>query len=209
MTDRSFEPGVNPRKTLSVRRLGPVDVAALRAAVLAIPERVWDIEDARKPNASAVRDTTRHIVLRFVDSPDDWRRSHDRPAWAGWRRLLKPVLAEAVRDYDYARGAFPLVMLARMPSRGAIQPHIDAAPAAKWPHRIHVPLTTNAAVTAVFGGQEHYFPPDRAVEVNNLAPHWVRNGGDTDRIHLVFDYYDVAQRQPARPRPSLLAEAAW
>ena len=41
---------VNPRKTATVRRLGNVDVAALREAVLAIPEAVWDAEDQDKPN---------------------------------------------------------------------------------------------------------------------------------------------------------------
>jgi len=58
----------NPRKTKTVRRLGSVDVAALRDGVLAIPEAVWAAENAAKPNKFEVLDTTRHIVFRFVDS---------------------------------------------------------------------------------------------------------------------------------------------
>jgi len=69
----------NPRKTTSIRALGPVDIAALRAAVLAIPEAVWDAENADKPNRFEALDRTRHIVFRFVDDTRDWRRSHDRP----------------------------------------------------------------------------------------------------------------------------------
>lgn len=191
-----LELAANSRKTKAVRRLGRVDIDALRAAVLAIPEAVWATENAAKPNKFEVLDTTRHIVFRFVDSPRDWRASHDRPAWAAWRGHLEPVLAQAVRDYGYARGVFPRVMLARMSAGGVIHPHIDANPAAKWPHKIHVPLTTNPDVVSFFGGAEHHFPVGEAVEVDNLGPHWVRNGGETDRIHLIFEYYDADQPDP-------------
>lgn len=196
-------PAGNPRKTATVRALGPVDIAPLLAQVLAIPEPVWDAENAAKPNKFDVLDATRHIVFRFIDSPRDWRGSHDRPAWPQWRGLLEPVLDAAVRPYGYARGLFPRVMLARMPAGGVIHPHIDANPAAKWPHKIHVPLTTNPGVVCGFGGAEHRFPVGEAVEVNNLGPHWVRNQGDSDRIHLIFEYYD-----PDQPAPDHLG-ATW
>jgi len=203
----SAAPAANARKTTTVRQLGPVDVCALRAAVLAIPEAVWDAENAAKPNRFEVLDQTRHIVFRFVDSPRDWRASHDRGAWPRWRGVLEPVLAQAVRIYGYARGVFPRVMLARMPPGGLIHPHIDANPAAKWPHKIHVPLITNPDVVCFFGGGEHHFPPGEAVEVNNLGPHRVRNAGRTDRIHLIFEYYDADQPEPDWLEPFLLAGA--
>ncbi len=201
-------PAANPRKTTSVRKLGPVDISALRAAVLAIPEEVWEAENADKPNRFEVLDATRHIVFRFIDSPRDWRGSHDRAAWPPWRRLLEPVLARAVGGYGYARGVFPRVMFARMPPGGVIHPHIDANPAAKWPHKIHLPLATNAGVVCSFGGAEHHFPLGEAVEVDNLGPHWVRNNGDTDRIHLIFEYYDADQPEPDWLEPFLHAGAA-
>lgn len=208
MNASAFRPAANPRKTTGVRKLGSVDIAPLRDAVAAIPEAVWDAENARKPNKFEVLDDTRHIVFRFIDNSRDWRGSHDRAPWGDWRGLLEPVLAQAVRDYGYARGMFPRVMLARMPAGGVILPHIDNNPAAKWPHKIHVPLTTNPAVVSFFGGAEHHFPPGEAVEVDNLGPHWVRNGGDTDRVHLIFEYYDADQPDPAWLEPFLLAGAA-
>ncbi len=201
-------PTANPRKTTGIRKLGPVDIAALRAAVGAIPEHVWDAENESKPNKFDVLDATRHIVFRFIDSPRDWRGSHDRALWSDWRGLLEPVLAQAVRGYGYARGLFPRVMLACMPAGGVIHPHIDANPAAKWPHKIHVPLTTNARVVSYFGGAEHHFAAGEAVEVNNLGPHWVRNGGDADRIHLIFEYYDADQPDPVWLEPFLRTETA-
>ncbi len=196
MTATPLQLTANPRKTPTVRQLGPVDIAALRAAVLSIPEDVWEAENATKPNRFGVLDETRHIVFRFADTPRDWRKSHDRPAWPQWRAMLAPVLAQAVRDYGYAHGVFPRVMLAKMPPGASILPHIDDQPAAKWPHKIHVPLTTNADVVCFFGDDEHHFPAGEAVEVNNLGPHWVCNNGVTDRIHLIFEYYDADQPDP-------------
>lgn len=192
----AHDPYANPRKTTTIRRLGPVDIAALKAAVLAIPEAVWDAENAGKPNRFEALDRTRHIVFRFVDSVRDWRGSHDRPAWAEWRALIEPVLQRAVAPYAYANGVFPRVMLARMAAGGEIKPHRDANAAAKWPHKIHVPLLTNDRVTFYVDGVGYHLPEGEAAEVNNMGVHAVKNEGDSDRIHLIFEYYDADQPEP-------------
>ena len=191
----------NPRKTTSIRKLGQVDIARLRTAVLAIPEIVWDAENEDKPNRFEALDRTRHIVFRFVSNFRDWRQSYDRPLWAEWKALIEPVLAEATRDYGYQQGVFPRVMLARMAPGGIIKPHRDANPAAKWPHKIHVPLLTNDKVTFFVDGVGYHFPEGEAVEVSNMAVHAVENAGTTDRIHLIFEYYD-----PDQPEPDWLAQ---
>lgn len=187
----------NPRKTGSIRRLGTVDVAPLREAVLAIPEEIWDAENADKPNRFDALDATRHIIFRFVTNFRDWRDSYDRPLWNEWRALLEPMLAQATADYGYAHGAFPRVMLARMAPGGVIHPHRDENPAAKWPHKIHVPLLTNPDVTFFVDGKDYHFGEGEAVEVNNMGLHAVQNRGATDRIHLIFEYYDADQPAPA------------
>ncbi|MDQ3287675.1 MAG: aspartyl/asparaginyl beta-hydroxylase domain-containing protein [Pseudomonadota bacterium] len=189
-------PPPNPRKTTSVRRLGSVDIAALRAAVLDIPESTWEAENADKPNRFEALDRTAHIVFRFVSSFNDWRQAHDRPLWAPWRELLQPVLAQAVAPYGYARGSFPRVMLARMGPGGIIKPHRDSNAAAKWPHKIHVPLLTNEGVTFHVDGVGYHFAEGEAVEVNNMGVHAVANEGTSDRIHLIFEYYDPDQPDP-------------
>lgn len=187
----------NPRKTSSVRRLGAVDIAPLREAVLALPESVWEAENAAKPNRFGALDATQHIIFRFVSNFVDWRQSYEKPLWAEWKALLEPVLAQATAAYGYDRGAFPRVMLARMAPGGVIHPHRDQNPAAKWPHKIHVPLLTNEQVTFYVEGQGYHFPEGEAVEVNNMGVHGVANRGETDRIHLIFEYYDLDQPEPA------------
>lgn len=187
----------NPRKTSSIRKLGAVDIAALREAVLALPESVWEAENAAKPNRFGALDATQHIIFRFVSNFVDWRQSYEKPLWAEWKPLLEPVLAQATAAYGYERGAFPRVMLARMAPGGVIHPHRDQNPAAKWPHKIHVPLLTNDQVTFYVEGEGYHFPESEAVEVNNMGVHGVANRGETDRIHLIFEYYDLDQPEPA------------
>jgi hypothetical protein len=183
----------NPRKTKAALPLGPVDIGALREAVLQIPEDLWNLEDSLKPNRFETLDRTRHIVFRFVKDLKDWRTDYERPLWAQWQPLLQPVLDAAVKPYGYARGVFPRVMLARMAPGGIIQPHRDNMPAALWPHKIHVPLLTNDKVGFYIEPKTYYFPVGEAVEVNNLDVHAVKNEGDSDRIHLIFEYYDPDQ----------------
>ena len=187
----------NPRKTSSIRRLGAVDIGRLRETVLRLPESVWEAENAAKPNRFGALDATQHIIFRFVSNFVDWRESYEKPLWAEWQSLLEPVLAQATAAYGYERGAFPRVMLARMAPGGVIHPHRDQNPAAKWPHKIHVPLLTNDQVTFTIEGQGYHLPEGEAVEVNNMGVHGVANRGETDRIHLIFEYYDLDQPEPA------------
>ena len=195
----------NPRKTTSIRRLGHVEIASLRDAVLALPEEVWDAENASKPNRFGALDATRHVIFRFVSNVLDWRNSYDRPLWPEWRPLLEPVLAAATAPYGYARGDYPRVMLARMAPGGVIHPHRDENPAAKWPHKIHVPLQTNDDVAFYVDGQAYHLPEGEAVEVNNMGLHAVQNRGSTDRIHLIFEYYDLDQPAPEWLQPLVAA----
>lgn len=186
----------NPRKTTSVRRLGEVDIGELREAVLAIPDALWDSENKQKPNRFEALDRTRHIVFRFVSDFRDWRCSYDRPLWSEWQRLVEPVMRQAVRPYGYSNGTFPRIMLARMSPGGIIKPHTDANLAAKWPHKVHVPLKTNDKVAFFVAGVAYHFDEGEAVEVSNMEVHAVQNAGETDRIHLIFEYYDTDQPEP-------------
>ena len=181
---------LNPLKTLSVRHLGPVDVSALRDDILAIPEATWAQENSEKPNRFEALDRTQHIVFRFVSRFDDWRQSYGRPIWDSWRDRIEPILRKATEPYGYANGAYPRVMLARMAPGGVIHPHVDANLAAKWPHKIHIPIQTNDQVKFFVDPEWHHFDVGYAYEVNNLGLHAVKNEGATDRIHLIFEYYN-------------------
>jgi aspartyl/asparaginyl beta-hydroxylase (cupin superfamily) len=116
-------------------------------------------------------------------------------------------LNQATAAYGYVRDAFPRVMLARMAPGGVIHPHRDQNPAAKWPHKIHVPLLTNDDVIFYVDGTGYHLAEGEAVEVNNMGLHAVENRGKADRIHLIFEYYDLDQPEPDWLAP-LQAQAA-
>jgi hypothetical protein len=199
----------NPRKTTTIRKLGRVDITRLKEAALALSDAKWDEENANKPNRKFdALDTTRHVTFRFVHSFRDWRRSFDLPLWDEWKPLLQPVLEAATAPYGYAHGAFPRVMLARMAPGGTIYPHRDENPAAKWPHKIHVPLQTNEDVTFFVDDVPYHLEEGEAVEVNNMGLHAVENRSQMDRIHLIFEYYDMDQTDPDWLEPLLAAARA-
>lgn len=89
---------------------------------------------------------------------------------------------------------------------GVIHPHSDMSVASRenmWvcghTHNIHVPLTTNDGCK-VFHKRSKMIPDEdqsvRHLQVghsyafNDYIHHWVRNDGETERIHLVVYYHD-------------------
>jgi hypothetical protein len=175
-----------------IRDLGPVEVAPLLRQVLALSDRTWALEDEVKENDFAVFHQTQHMVFRFMESASDPRLFHENPAWHIWKPLLTPVIDQAIAPYGFRRPTFPKVMFARLRAHGAINPHVDSGEANLRTHKIHVPLVTNPGVTMSLGGAEHHLAAGRAYEVNNVILHGVRNDGDVDRIHLIFEVFDAA-----------------
>jgi hypothetical protein len=184
----------NRNKTKTIRELGKVGITDLRDKVLAIPDTVWKTQNNKKPNKFSVLERTEHIVFRFVNSAQSHRLSHDRELWQEWKGVILPVLNEITTAYGYHKAQFPRIMLAKLPAGTQIKRHIDAAPAARFPHKIHVPLLTNQ--DCVFFVERPSSPVQKmhmkvgfGYEVNNNVYHWAENNGSSDRIHLIFEYF--------------------
>lgn len=180
---------INPNKTSSVRPLGDVAIATLRNAVLKIPQEQWIYENDQKPNKFGVFESTQHIVFRFIDNFNSHLNYHDLPLWKDWKSIIEPVMKEAVEVYGYKKGKHPRIMLAKLLPTGKIGRHVDGAPAAQFPHKIHVPLITNAKATFEVNGKSYHLAEGKAYEVNNNAKHSAINNGDSARIHLIFEYF--------------------
>lgn len=184
---------INPNKTATVRELAPVDVRALTEAVLALPAAEWDKTadfEANYNKQGAIRSAA-HIIFRFCDRREIPFRYYDMPAWPDWEPLLMPVLEAAVTPYAYRHGFYPRIMLAKLPGGTFIPPHVDGQPHVSVPHKIHVPLVTNPQTFFFVNDERFHLAEGVAYEVNNAARHSVVNGGDMDRIHLIFEYLDA------------------
>ncbi len=182
----------NPNKTEQLRTLGQVDVTALQKAVSRLSKADWESTNRSKPNKFAALHDAQHIVFKFIDDFSDWRRSHTLPDWEEWAPLILPVIREAVAPYHYEKGEFSRIMLALLPPSGKIKRHVDGAPAAQFPHKLHIPIVTNSKTFFCFDKQRFNFKTGGVYEVNNNIYHWAENNGESDRIHLIFEYFPVS-----------------
>ena len=71
-----------------------------------------------------------------------------------------------------------------------ISPHSDVG-ASQYVHKIHVPLITNSETVLQVGERAEHLPVGEMFEINNKAVHSVINGGDEDRIHFIFECYNM------------------
>jgi hypothetical protein len=177
-------------KPSHIRELGLVDIAALKAQVARVSERVWNAEDESKENRFDCFHHTRHIVFRFIEGMRDHRRYYSTPLWPAWQDALLPVLEEASAPYGFARPIYPKVMLARLAANAVIDRHVDGGGSNLYTHKIHVPLQTSPESRMFIHDLPFHLAEGVAYEVNNLAPHSVENTGETDRIHLIFELFD-------------------
>ncbi len=81
-------------------------------------------------------------------------------------------------------------MPARIPAGGEISGHSDSG-ANHHIHNIDVPLVTNPETIFRVGSQAKHLPLAEIFEVNNKSFHAVKNDGELDRIHFIFDCYNM------------------
>ena len=178
-------------KTDYFKHLGSADLTALIQRVKEIPETLWESQNEAKPNKIAQLNETRHIMFRFITDTDRVFDFSDHPVlWDEWKDMLLPVMEQAAAKLGYTDYRFPRVMLARVPAGGDISGHYDGE-ASHYVHKIHVPLITNDKALFRVGSREMHLPAGEIHEVNNKRIHAVSNGGATDRIHLIFECYNM------------------
>ena len=179
-------------KTEFFNHLGSTNVDDLIERVKNIPEFLWESENAYKPNQFAQLNDTRHIIFRFPVGPEsvfDFR-DHDI-LWDEWKEDLLPIMEQAAIRLGYKDYRFPRVMLAKLPAGGEISEHTDAL-SSHYIHKIHVPLITNPDTIFHVGGQARHLPVGEIIEVNNKRTHAVKNDGKQDRIHFIFECYNMS-----------------
>ena len=171
--------------------LGSADVDSLIERVRNIPESLWESENENKPNKQEKLNDTRHIIFRFINSVDSIFDFSDHPTlWDEWKDVLLPIMEKAAKRLGYENHRFPRAMLARLPAGGEISRHLDRD-ASYYIHKIHVPLITNPKTIFRVGEQARHLPVGEIVEVNNKRMHAVKNDGEKDRIHFIFECYNM------------------
>jgi hypothetical protein len=182
-----------------IRRLCSVPLESIEAMKRRLSEKLetcsdyWEQNDDAKPNKDVVfTGTTQHIVFGFPVTLLSAKEARRYPSWSDWEDVVQPVIDLITPLYRYRNGQVNRIMLAKLRAGAQITKHVDADPSARDPHKIHVPITTNPRVEFWEGDAKYRLEVGCAYEVNNRIAHGGANFGDQDRIHLIFDYVDVA-----------------
>ena len=169
------------------RYLGEVDVKALSQCILAQDSSAWTEQLIRQQSYEVHKDTE-SIVMLFCD--ETWPDG-DVHREVGWDRIADnamPLINHIIETYYNPGGIVLRAMAAKLKAGGRISPHVDSLKSFHMGHRIHVPITTNAAVRFMIEGKPYKFEVGKAYELNNQKTHSVMNMSKEDRISFIFDY---------------------
>jgi hypothetical protein len=90
------------------------------------------------------------------------------------------------------------ILIVRLPAGAELDQHVDQGDYARHYARFHIPLVTNADCALVVAGDAQHMAVGEAWWFNHHKPHYARNHGATDRVHLIVDA--VSPRFPS-PEP--------
>lgn len=183
------------------RCLGSVKIEALKERILAQEPEAWQEQLIRQRTYEVHKDTE-SIVMLFCD--ESWPDG-DIYREAGWVRLADvalPVIERIINTWYVPGGVLLRAMAAKLKAGGRIPPHRDKLSSFHIGHRIHVPITTSAAVRYTVAGKPFQFEVGYAYELNNQKLHSVMNLGSEDRISFIFDYVP-ADRLPEGAAPAM------
>lgn len=187
---------INKNKTTSVLPLGQLDITELKGKIVLLQDTDWDTEEDFEANYNknpkSVLTSTQHIIFRFSNKQTTPFSYKGYSRWNNWQTILLPLMNQATIPYGYKKGVYTRVMLAKLPPKSFIAPHTDGNKTGSIPHKIHIPIETNEGAFFYVNGEKFQLKEGEAYEVNNAAKHSVANTGDTDRIHLIFEYLDYS-----------------
>lgn len=170
-----------------IRPLGSYDCTALIDKLKSLSNEDWEKNTFRQEKYKNVHSKTKSIILIFCDGWPEIKISR-LEEWGDYQDLVKPLIKDILSSHYPPGGRILRAMLAKLPAKCFIDPHVDSHPSFAISHRIHVPLITNPNVKFIIGNELVNIQEQHAFEINNMLEHSVINYGDSDRIHLIFDY---------------------
>jgi hypothetical protein len=176
-------------KTIAVIEPSAID---LLMSVLLNETDIWQYWNAVKPNKFDVFESSvEHIVFKYPVNLQSHQVSAVFPLWDDWQHLIQPLIEQATAQYSYKNCGVARIMLAKLLPFSEIPLHVDASSSAELPHKIHIPLQTQNDVVMTFSEGDYHLSVGHAYEVNNRIQHGVSNPTDSERIHLIFDFFEM------------------
>lgn len=172
---------------------GAVDIAALRAQMLALPADFWTIDEEARTTVAG--DRPGGAVYFYNPRPPKVKRMALSEARTGFVSVLRypdrPLFAELEALVQAVRLHFPdgdvlRAQLAELPPGQVIAPHRDGNILALV-HRLHVPIVTHPDVVFTIAEKDFFLETGHLYDLNNVVTHAVRNPSEVMRVHLLID----------------------
>lgn len=170
-----------------------IDVAPL-VALLDRQPWLWDEHTERRlapgsPHAGMTDIWIRYRAREELTTPQAYIERHTPvwyPAWKALEPGLRPIVARVIES-EQPRELGGL-LITRIPPGGHIGWHDDRGSwhAEHFQRKVYVPLRANDRCVNYCAGERAVMRPGEAWFFDNLLPHAVENGGETERITLII-----------------------
>jgi hypothetical protein len=177
--------------------IGDIDISHLKQQILQLSSEEWLADSKTKQQYEDYADT--ETIQLVWDA--DCRHIHPTklPALAKFAKSIQPILARIAAYYESSEkwralfekngnGYFIRAKIVKLKAGGEILEHQDKHFSLVHSHRVHVPITTNDNVHFEVADLTFNMLEGEMVEINNRLLHSVKNGGNTDRVHLILDW---------------------
>ncbi|KAG2501830.1 hypothetical protein HYH03_000329 [Edaphochlamys debaryana] len=204
-----------------------VNISALKERIVNMPEDMWTTArqrkenaavDGRKDNMNKFKPGVEALVMVFSDQSTE--HVYRFPYYDYFKDLIEPILEQIVGRDDMLKVV--RLQFARMKPGSTIKVHKDMGGYARFAHRIHLPIVSDANIhfktcpddersqNRRLGGETDTtscvdLPMEEGMvfELNNRVSHLVLNQGSIRRVQMVVDVAEDA-RAPRRLKPGTI-----
>ena len=169
--------------------LGKCDIQFIKDKLLEIDQDIWKEHSYRQEQYGPHRNTESIELMWDRESFTEIREAKKNKHFDTFEIQKLFDMLKDIYVLEYGDGYFARALLVRLKANKDIKMHKDGGISLSSCHRTHIPIITNSKVTFHVGGENKNLGEGEIWEINNMATHAVFNQSDTDRIHLIIDYF--------------------
>ena len=169
--------------------LGKCDIQFIKDKLLEIDQDIWKEHSYRQEQYGPHRNTESIELMWDKESLTEIREAKKNKHFDTFEIQKLFDMLKDIYVLEYGDGYFARALLVRLKANKDIKMHKDGGISLSSCHRTHIPIITNSKVIFHVGGENKNLGEGGIWEINNMAMHAVFNQSDTDRIHLIIDYF--------------------
>jgi len=179
------------RKTLedfNFKQHGKYEVEPIRNYIDSFSDE-WFINTSRQDEYYVHKDTNSYFVYTADLDIVLWKEGEKFSTQktsndAGLLELLEPIISDLERIHN---GVRCMVLLIKLKAGQDVGQHQDSGDYLMLSKRNHIPIITSDRVFFGVGNDKVTMGVGECWEINNSRTHYVNNGSEIDRVHLLID----------------------